>query len=338
MLSPSLDTAARIVLGRYQLPLCTDVVDPWGHYGFSGANLWRVEASAGTFCLRAWPTHVPASRLEELHRLMTLARERGLSFVPAVLAATHGHTWVEHAGRLWELTQWLPGRPGYHEHPSRERLTSACVALAQLHRAWQAIVTANRHELCPAVVRRLEAVESWQHLLHSGWVPRFPAEDADPIHPVARRAWNVLPRWLERVRPSLVSFPGSPGGLQPCLCDPWHDNLLFEGERLTGLVDYGSVKLDHVAVDLARLLGSLVEDDADGWRIGLEAYRGVRPLSPQEEHLARVLDRTGTVIGVVQWLRWLYEERRAFADRTKAAARLELLVRRIERWEGNPLV
>jgi Ser/Thr protein kinase RdoA (MazF antagonist) len=331
-LAPLGGSVAYEVLTRY--PLRRGSVHPLGnHGGFSGACLWRVESSAGTSCLRAWPGHVIASRLEELHRLMTVARGRGLPFVPIISTASHGRTWIEYAGRLWELTQWLPGRANFFEHPSCERLTSACVALAQLHRAWQANVTASRRETCPAIERRFEAVERWQHLLRSGWTPRLPMSDADPVHPVARRAWGVLPDWVERVRPNLASFPGSPWTLQPCLCDPWHDNLLFEGERLTGLVDYGAVKLDHVAVDLARLLGSLVEDDVDGWRNGLEAYRGVQPLSLHEEQLARVLDWTGTVIGVLQWLRWLYEEGRAFADRAKVAARLEMLVRRIERWE-----
>jgi homoserine kinase type II len=266
---------------------------------------------------------------------MTLACGQGLPFVPAVVGASHGRTWVEHAGGLWELTQWLPGRADYRQHPSRERLESACAAVAQLHLAWQPGVTAGRCETCPAAERRLGAVESWERLLRSGWAPRFPAGKADPVHPVAQRAWSVLPSWVGRVRPVLASFSGSLWGLQPCLCDPWHDNLLFDGERLSGLVDHGSVKLDHVAVDLARLLGSLVEDDEDGWRSGLAAYRAVRPLSPQEEELARALDRTGTVVGVVQWLRWLYEQGRAFADRAKAAARLGILVQRVERWDGG---
>src|SRR5581483_5624523 len=161
---------------------------------------------------------------------------------------------------------------------------------------------------CPAIERRLEAVESWLRMLRAGWAPQFRTDETDPVHPLAHRAWLILPDWVERVRPSLAAFAESSWEVQPCLCDPWHDNLLFEGTRLSGLVDYGSVKLDHVAVDLARLLGSLAEDDTDGWRIGLEAYRGVRPLSPHEEQLARVLDWTGTVIGIVQWLRWLYEE------------------------------
>jgi homoserine kinase type II len=233
---------------------------------------------------------------------------------------------------LWELTEWLPGRPDYHEHPSPARLQSACAALARLHCAWLTGATVAGRGVSPSVGRRLEAVRSWQRLLRSGWEPGFPAGDAHPVHAVARRAWGLLPRWVERVRPSLVSISGQPWALQPCLCDPWHDNLLFEGDQLTGLVDYGSVKVDHVAVDLARLLGSLAEDDADGWQVGLEAYRVVRPLDRHEEELARALDWTGAVVGVVHWLRWLYLEGRAFADRAKVAARLESLVGRIERW------
>ncbi len=327
---------AREILTCYPLAGAPGSVHPLGHHGgFSGASLWRVESSAGAFCLRAWPAQVSAARLEKLHHLMTLARGRGLPFVPLLIPANHGRTWIEHAGRLWELTQWLPGRADFHEHPSRERLASACAALAQLHCVWQAVISHASCTRCPAIERRLEAVESWLRLLRSGWTLHSPADQTDSVYPVARRAWCVLPHWVERVRPSLAWFSDSSWEVQPCLCDPWHDNLLFDGEQLSGLVDYGSVKLDHIAVDLARLLGSLAEDDADGWRLGLEAYRAVRPLSPPEEQLARVLDWTGTVLGVVQWLRWLYEERRVFADRTKAAVRFDILVRRIERWEAT---
>ena len=102
----------------------------------------------------------------------------------------------------------------------------------------------------------------------------------------------------------------SPLSLQPCLCDVWHDHLLFSGDTLTGLVDYGSVKIDHVAVDLARMLGSLVEDNTAKWDLGLLGYRGIRPFSASEEGLARALDRAGIVLGAANWLKWLCLERR----------------------------
>jgi homoserine kinase type II len=130
----------------------------------------------------------------------------------------------------------------------------------------------------------------------------------------------------------LAPWIGRPLPLQPCLCDIWHEHVLYEGDRVTGLIDFGGVKIDHVAADLARLLGSLAEDDPAGWAAGLEAYAGVRPLAPEEEALARVLDRTGVIVGVMTWLRWLYEEGRSFEDRGAAAGRLAALVRRMERW------
>jgi Ser/Thr protein kinase RdoA (MazF antagonist) len=263
---------------------------------------------------------------------MADARLRGFAFVPAVYATTAGTSVVPHAGQFWDVTEWLPGRADYHEHPSQTRLEAACVALAQLHCAWEPTQSAANQAPCPAVLRRLEAVWSWQELLRSGWLPRFAVRDIDPVRPVAEMAWRILPRWVERVPQILEQFSARPCVLQQCLCDPWHDNLLFEGEQLTGIVDYGSVKLDHVSTDLARLLGSFVGDDAQGWGFGLATYRRVRPFSQQEEELAHVLDWTGIVIGVVQWLRWLYEEGRAFEDRAKVAVRLEELVQRVERW------
>jgi homoserine kinase type II len=120
--------------------------------------------------------------------------------------------------------------------------------------------------------------------------------------------------------------------VQPCLCDLWRDHLLFVGDQLTGLVDYGALKVDHVAVDLARMLGSLVEDDAPSWESGLKAYRRLRPFSPSDEHLARMLDRSGTILGLANWLRWLYHNGRTFEDLSAVANHLECLICRIERW------
>jgi Ser/Thr protein kinase RdoA (MazF antagonist) len=85
------------------------------------------------------------------------------------------------------------------------------------------------------------------------------------------------------------------------------------------------------------MLGSLAEDDDEAWRAGLSTYRGVRPFTAEEEGLARALDRTGMVLGVVNWLRWLYEEGRAFEDRTAAGRRLQTLLDRIERWTPGGL-
>ena len=143
----------------------------------------------------------------------------------------------------------------------------------------------SRARPCPAVARRLDIVRAWRELLQSGWRPTPRADD--PARSAAEHAWRLLPGRIEVIPDLLRRWVDRTWPLQPCLCDVWHDHVLFDGDRVTGLIDYGAMKIDHPAVDLARLLGSLAEDDLAGWTIGLAAYREVRPLSGGEEELAR---------------------------------------------------
>jgi homoserine kinase type II len=326
----SLNEAARHVVADYPRALQPLSLLPLGnHGGFSGARLWRGEGPAGACCVRAWPPGEPGKdRLDAIHRLMIAARQAGLEFVPEVLASTAGPTWVEHAGRLWDLTGWLRGRADFHQRPAPHRLEAACIALARLHLVWAAGQTCTG--VAPAIQRRLAVVREWLDLLGAGWRPDFERGSPDPVRPWAERAWRVLPSRLEPVPRALAPWAQLCWTLQPCLCDIWHDHVLFEGDRVTGLIDYGSVKQDHVAVDLARLLGSLVGCDRQQREIGLEAYRRLRPLTAQEQALVDVLDESGTLLAAANWLKWLYHERRSFPDANAVAGRLAVLVERID--------
>jgi Ser/Thr protein kinase RdoA (MazF antagonist) len=302
------------------------------HGGFSGASLWYVRGLAGPWCMRAWPKAGPTlSDLHAIHRLMHGASNAGLRFVPKVWRTRQGATLVEHSGRHWELTAWMPGQADFHLRPTPARLASACTALAQLHAAWSK--SASNAVPCPAVHRRLEALHPWKALVDAGWHPPFAAGDMDPVRPWAEWAWRLLPRHMGRLPALLAPWSKTRVPVQPCLCDIWHDHVLFEGDQVTGLVDYGSIKRDHVAVDLARLLGSLIGDDEQMRAVGIEAYRLVRPFGQDEAALMKVLDETGTVLGVMNWLRWLYFEGRQYADRDAVARRLAALVQRMEGWE-----
>jgi hypothetical protein len=327
------DPALAAVLACYPAPCAVSRVRSLGNRGgFSGARLWRLESALGPLCLRCWPAEDRLGpRLAFIHSHMAQATARGLEFVPRLLPARDGRTAVEVGGRWWEVASWLPGQADFHARPTRGRLTAACGALALLHAAWEGERTPPAP--CPAVRRRVERLARERDFLRAGWrVPLDPLA-ADPALPVARRAERLLPRWLDQVAAWLAPWLDVRLALQPCLADVWHDHLLFEGDRLTGLVDYGALQADHPAVDLARLLGSLVADDEPAWQAGLTAYRAVRRFGGEEELLARVLDRSGVVLALGTWLHWLYRERRVFESRSLAAARLEVLVRRVERWE-----
>ena len=303
--------------------------------GFSGAGIWRIEAAGQQFCLRAWPSHQSDPRqLDFIHDLMHAARSTGVGFVPAVVATTAGRSHCSLNGRLWDLTEWMPGCADFRTRPTAARLEAAGTALARVHDSWQSS-DRGRNGPCPAIQRRLAAASEWIELRRVGW--RLPDEttDIDPVRPFAQRAWQRIDRLVEAVPERLRAWMNRSWALQPCLCDVWHDHLLFEGDRLTGLIDFGAAKIDHPAVDVARMLGSLVPDDSVSWRAALRAYRVVRPFSDEEVDLALALDETGATIAVATWLRRLYEERRPFEDRTAVARRLGSLVGRLESASGG---
>jgi Ser/Thr protein kinase RdoA (MazF antagonist) len=261
-----------------------------------------------------------------------LARRAELPFVPAVIPTTHGATWAERAGRLWDLTRWLPGQADFHAQPTVARLEAACVALARLHIAWAGVCP--QVGPCPGIQCRLERTREWMVLVPSGWQPPLDRTREDPVHSWAERAWRLLRRWMDHVPRVLSVWAERPLPLQPCLCDIWHDHVLFDGDTIAGLIDYGGVKIDHVAVDLARLLGSMVGDRKDLRAAGLHAYSRWRRLSWEEEALVSILDETGTLIGMANWLKWLYREGRYFEDRAAVARRLAELVERVEGWNA----
>jgi Ser/Thr protein kinase RdoA (MazF antagonist) len=259
---------------------------------------------------------------------MDQARTAGLDFVPAVWPSRHRESCLEHQGRVWELTDWMPGTADFRERPTDARLISAVTALARLHLVWGE--KASKAGTCPAVQRRLDRAAEWSRLLAAGWRPSFTSPAGLPWHHWAERAWHILggrmPEVSERLTPwTDISLP-----LQPCLCDVWHDHVLFTGDVVTGLIDYAGIKTDHVAVDLARLLGSLVGDNASRRRLALDSYSRLRPLSGPERGLIDVLDETGTVLAAANWVRWLYHDGRRFEDGQAVAGRLAALVERLE--------
>jgi homoserine kinase type II len=100
--------------------------------------------------------------------------------------------------------------------------------------------------------------------------------------------------------------------LQPCLRDARPEHLLFEDERVTGLVDFGAMAIETVAADLARLLAEWVGADRSARADALDAYSVVRPLDDAESDLLKVFEDSADLIGGGHWVRWHFVEGRVF--------------------------
>lgn len=283
-------------------------------------------------CLKAWPSQgFDPNLLERMHALMSRARRARLTFVPEIRARADGQTWIKSNGRYWDLTTWMPGQADFHQHPAPVRLAAACGALAQIHAAWQP--NSGSSGACPSVARRLDALTDWNKLLATGW--RYNANETpeQSWRPLLVRAWNLAVDHGHHLSVMLGSWQTKPVRLQPCIGDVWHDHILFEADRVSGIIDYGAVRTDHPATDVGRLIGSLVADDEAGWATALAAYRAVRALSWEEESLARLLDRSGAIVSLFNWLRWCGRGERTLADPDAVTKRLAELVERVEKWQ-----
>jgi homoserine kinase type II len=298
--------------------------------GFSGAGVYAgflAGISSPVFCLKAYPSDAVA--LEELAGIHARIRQAAdLAFAPRLFPAMAGKTAVEFDGRFWELTDWKPGAADFRLRPTAARLANSTRAVAELHRVWRP--TEPAFAPFPAVARRLALLRDWT----AGITPASDrgAGGTPAVRVVVARARSVLPRWVARAHRELATWADRPVPVQPCLCDIHHDHVLFTDDVVTGVIDYAAMKVDHPAVDLARLLGGLVPDDPDRTAAGLAAYHGAGGSTAVTADLVELLDRTGTVCAVANWLMRLGK-----AAPTGAAERLERLVGRLERdFAGGP--
>jgi len=325
------------VLKHYPSPIPDLTWHPLGCAGgFSGASVWRGDLHGKPLvALKAWPIGFRRSKLRQIHEWMLQSgRCDNLHFVPRVWPWETGQTIVYEAGRLWDVCTWMGGTADFSAHPNDEKLRASCRAIAQLHRAWT--VPNSTVSICPAVERRLSLLGQF-----------------DPNAPLLSAAYPEAAAILESVRSTIrrlvplamaVLEPERtrPGPVQPCLCDVWHDHVLFDADRVTGIVDYGSMKFDHPAVDLARWLGDVVGDEESKVRLGLDAYREAGgPWEPDFEFVS-LLDRTGVICAGIHWMNRLSVpsdslDRVRLVERVrKVAGRLETISRQSTRLVAIP--
>ncbi len=305
--------------------------------GFSGGALWKVAAARGTLCLRRWPKERREGRhIQTIHAVLRHAWQQGFSSVPVPIRARDGATLIERGGCYWELAPWMPGEATFHADPNAARLAAAMQALAKFHLAAATFSNARSAPApSPGIAMRLERLRALQERgcaaieasLANG---RAGGALLAELHPIARRALELFRLCALLVENRLAAATAVVVPLQPCIRDIWHDHVLFTGEAVTGIIDFGAMRTDCVVTDVTRLLGSLVGDDESAWKSGLETYGAVRPLTPAESGLVPVFDQSAVLLSPMNWLEWLFVDRRQFEQPQRVRERLDVTMRRLE--------
>jgi Ser/Thr protein kinase RdoA (MazF antagonist) len=326
-------------VARQFVPLAPDATLVPVSGGFSGAGVWHITESSSDYALRQWPVPGPeVERLRGLHCLLKHVWEQGLHEVAVPLVSALQGSLIYESGHWWQLESWMPGIADFHADPNLERLKSAMFSLARWHAAartfdanstatrWFQVRTGPPVGLC----ERLAKLKAWQaglaQVVESKMRQTASLSLQYPtLEKILELTRRLIPGNIVLLEPLVVqSVP-----LQPCLRDVWHDHLLFQGNRVTGLIDPGACRTDHVAADLSRLLGSLVEDDRVAWRNALDHYQTLRPLTLQDWGLLQGYDQSNVVLSGITWLEWLVLNGRSFPNSGLVEQRLAMILRRL---------
>jgi len=342
-------------------------IEPVRSGGFSGQPIFRVETAEPVghsargqrhFALKAFSADRSVARARDIHAFVSGLAEAGVEGVALPLVADDGETLVvDGEGRVWEMCPWMPGRPA--ATPSLGQAAAALRALARIHRA--AAGFAPRDTVSPGAVASgtvapgpdPRGIPAWQRrvkvldrLAEHGWSASARGPRAartplvDEVLAIRERAADRLARHGGRtlVRRLAAVTPPPSGALFPVLRDVWRDHVLFEGERVTGIIDPHAAGVDAPATDIARLLGSWPRPASTppaaglsaAWGVALEAYSAVRGLPDDDRLLVDLLDVAGVIGSLDNWFTWVVEEGRDFEDSRGVAKRVGFLAENFE--------
>lgn len=313
------------VLREYDIQQPDGVIAWEAGQSFSGSDHWKVQCGNTSYCLKRWPAAKPAMRTKRLIELVTPEIQRHGLPIATPLECRRGGRFVFEQDRWWDLTPWQVGAPVKNQPISRTRLENAMQWLASYHGLAGAQRIENgrsqalnyRYQLCQTLVDGLlSRLSQWDY---DGLAPGLP---------------ELFVTYAQKSLPELASLLEQRVGLEltllPVLADVWSDHVFFHGDEVSGVIDFGAMKMDSPCLDLARLLGSYAGFDATVIAEGIKYYCAVRDLDEKQIALVELFDRAHVVLAGVQWLIWLGPEQRIFKQMPQVNQHLQNLARRID--------
>jgi len=280
--------------------------------GHSGATIWRFRALIGELALRAWPAHGPGhAELETMHAWLRQAADPALP-IAMPISTLANQTLLRQNGRSWQLEPWMPGVPDLGQPPAKKHVITVYAALARFAVRLSRQARAGNSPGFDSRIKELKAVQL-------NGLDRLAAalgtQPADAANVAEGRCWLAM---AEPAIGCLLERFGSLAHqivpLQPCLRDARPEHFLFEGDRLSGMIDFGAMGIECVAADLARLSGEWLAADRPLRALALDAYEKIRPLRPDEVALMEGLEAVADVLIAMHWLSWHFLEQRRFED------------------------
>ena len=253
---------------------------------------WRLDLGDRRYVLRRYHPRRTGEAIAWEQWLVDFAAKLGWPVAKPV-ASGDGSTLVEHGGWYCAVAPFLEGTPFAGTSVTAYRRQGE--ALAELHDNLSDLEGPQRPGFGP----------TWDLDM---WVGLWGATGFDAIVDE-----------LDRVRPELASLIRTEraknvrelidGGVDDLPLLPIHGdfqrfNLLWEGERITGIVDFDFCRRDVLIADLAPLLSPFMPLEIEEAAALFDGYQSVRPLSQVERTLLLPMARAG----LLRWVATLVAE------------------------------
>ena len=325
-----MDPIAQRVIAEYELPPVHSSKALGSAGGFSGAQIWKLICKKSEFCLRRWPSpHPDEQRLKWMHLVLVHAKNNGCPMVAAPIGARNGNLFVIQQNNFWEISKWMPGQADFLQNPTEKRLVNMMRTLAKFHLASaQVSLDFRKSENLISRIRQLTELNSLLQRIQTSACLQIRHE----IESFRQMVVSQGPRLAMPLFRDLQKFEDNLFPVQPIIRDVWHDHVLFTGDEVTGIVDFGAMQMDAVSLDIARLLGSTIGDESSRWSPAVAAYSDLRRLNETEIRLLPLLDKSAVLLGSVNWLKWIFVEGRTFENWPLVLTRIEYLKQRLKFW------
>ncbi|MFK7769420.1 MAG: phosphotransferase enzyme family protein [Mariniblastus sp.] len=318
------------ILENYKLPAIEEAEYLGGAGGFSGAQIWKIRTSGQSYCLRRWPpSHPDRQRLEWINLVLVHVSNNGCPEISVPINDKSGNRFLQRFNFFWELAPWMPGTADFDLEPNDNRLANAMDCLARFHLASAQVNLDFRPS--PGIESRIRQLNDVPKSLSRIGRSAMGASDHGLPTSLFLLRDKVVSQGAQLARElhqQLSPFQKISVPVQPVIRDIWHDHVLFSGDVVTGLVDFGAMQMDMVDMDISRLLGSLIGNEVARWDGALDAYRSVRKL-PIDFDCILALDRCAVLLGSTNWLNWLLVEDRKFESPESIDRRVTHLLNRI---------
>lgn len=291
--------------------------------GFSGARIWRCRFQDKAYALRSWPREgMTSDRLAWIHKQLAHAYGQGCDFLPLPLplhlplAIEPGSTWQaiqsSDSGQteLWEIAPWMEGEPLSPESSLIEQ-ELAIEALARFHESLATSQPVTSQSLTPPSEDNSVSIQKRTAMFHG--------LDSSLLLDSLRQVLNQssiekLERAISNAKqvlmPRLLAWGAKKLPLQPVQIDSRPEHFLLSKEpssdgKVTGLIDFGAMRIDTPAIDLARLVGELSPGNDKKQRHLVERYNDAQSGQRIDFDLVSLLDQSGAVAGIANWGIWM---------------------------------